>query len=1537
MKNFILKFLTAFAVILSLMCIMTITAYAADQAEVNGVKYWSHQTAWKKAIDSGGTFKLLGDWKPSSKDFGSDAVGDEKDYFANGAIRVPEGKSVTIDLNGHNISRNLYYSYNDPVSDGEVIYLERDAKLTIKDTSASGNGRIEDGNSSNGAGGIHAKPGSRIYMYSGAIGYCQSDKQNRGAAVYLDSGAMMYMYGGRIYSNKYTGSKGSSGIFVDDDARFYMYGGTIDNNKSEEEGAVYVNDTYALFQGGVIRNNYSEGYGSAVHCAGEDSEVYFNGTEFTGNTGGFAIFSKFSTITFSSGKIHNNPGGGVFINNGSKSPVFTGDAQIYGNKLTDGTFRDLWLGYDSAGTSAMVIFKDDIKETAKIGYSGGNVQISGNNEYDYLGNKYSKYVYSTNSDYRIFNRDDGSIVSWKKVSEIGEDSFITGISSVKDKSGSVSYTCDVDKDIRSVTIHVPQDADTSALAIGLNTTGVATEAATVDGELIQPITPSADIYTDFKTTEYGNTRAFTLLNADKKTQQNWTITVQNDMEVPSYSVTVNSGTGSGTYKRNTEVTVSANTVENKRFTKWNAEGVTLSEAQENTESMTFTMPDNDVTLTAEYKDLENKVELIIDEPYGGKALDSYATINLSDGTSAELPISWSPSLEKADFESTYTAVITVASEYGFSSNLVATVNGNVADIRKPDSKTAAITYTFTTNKAKLISISKSEIEFANGTALSDLVLPSEVSIVTENEAVSKASVTWNEIPSSAYDPNSVDEQKFTVDGVVTLPETIDQNEISLNIQIEVTILEADRVSAPKANLISGTTYEESQKLTLSSDTIGANIYYTTDGTKPSKDNGTLYTSPITLKGEINKNYTYNIKAIALQDDNDESRISDFTFNVFIPVPTYEVKIVDENGNTAGLGNGRYHEGDEVTVQTIKMADKYIFKNWKVAEGELQLDDDQVTASVFTFTMPNCDVTLTPVFLDAITNIELDIASPVAGTNLDTKAGYKLYSSDTLITQGSDILTISWNPAYAVAKGKTIYTAALTMLPNANSNILFSDSITLTVANATYTLCNKNADGSVTLQCIFPETGVETTSLVSITNPGDLYIPNEYYDEETILEVLPNTVKIETTNSSINYATVEWQIPSDFYGYYEFDEYYFSDAVYYLFEGTVTLPEGIDANGIDTKAEMCVCIQNDFDYAYPPMASVVPGVYFENQTVALSVIDTTNIKEIRYTLDGTEPSRSNGLVYSEPITLEGANGANTDFTIKAIAVPTNSDYTSSTQVFNYTINLPTKEETVTVINGTGSGSYSTGSTINIVARPATGTAFKNWVAESVTYTTDVYEKTETILDENGNPKEVTISGTITTRNATVLDNVLENSSLPVTSLTVPYLDEGSVLEVTAECINSITSVSLKADVPKYGKPLPTEITPKTEGVNVVENSFSITPNDTNANVNGEYTITATLSIDENYALGENVAFSVNGTYVTPKINDDGTYTVSYTYKTSKITADVNKDGKTDEIDAALVLRHLSEISILTDEQQAIADVDGYGIDLIDVTAILKSSN
>ena len=82
-----------------------------------------------------------------------------------------------------------------------------------------------------------------------------------------------------------------------------------------------------------------------------------------------------------------------------------------------------------------------------------------------------------------------------------------------------------------------------------------------------------------------------------------TVTATANYEDIEYTVTVNGGTGAGTYKEGDSVTITATVPTGKRFVEWTSEsGITF--ADKTSVTTTFTMPAGDVTVTANYEDIE---------------------------------------------------------------------------------------------------------------------------------------------------------------------------------------------------------------------------------------------------------------------------------------------------------------------------------------------------------------------------------------------------------------------------------------------------------------------------------------------------------------------------------------------------------------------------------------------------------------------------------------------------------------------------------------------------------------------------------------------------------------------------------------------------------------------------------------------------------------------------------------------------------------------------------------------------------------------
>ena len=81
------------------------------------------------------------------------------------------------------------------------------------------------------------------------------------------------------------------------------------------------------------------------------------------------------------------------------------------------------------------------------------------------------------------------------------------------------------------------------------------------------------------------------------------VTATANYEDIEYTVTVNGGTGAGTYKEGASVTITATVPTGKRFVEWTSEsGITF--ADKTSVTTTFTMTAGDVTVTANYEDIE---------------------------------------------------------------------------------------------------------------------------------------------------------------------------------------------------------------------------------------------------------------------------------------------------------------------------------------------------------------------------------------------------------------------------------------------------------------------------------------------------------------------------------------------------------------------------------------------------------------------------------------------------------------------------------------------------------------------------------------------------------------------------------------------------------------------------------------------------------------------------------------------------------------------------------------------------------------------
>jgi len=150
-----------------------------------------------------------------------------------------------------------------------------------------------------------------------------------------------------------------------------------------------------------------------------------------------------------------------------------------------------------------------------------------------------------------------------------------------------------------------------------------------------------------------------------------------------------------------------------------------------------------------------------------------------------------------------------------------------------------------------------------------------------------------------------------------------ETQITLYAQWEKT----QQVKAPVANIASGSVMEEGTRITLSSDTTGAEIYYTTDGSVPTKVSS-RYTQPITM------NQTMTIKAIAVKDGYLDSEVATFTYTLAQKV-IYTITF-DKNGSdvTGTMAAQVVEKGSNGVLNSNQyMRNGYTFTGWNTkADG-----------------------------------------------------------------------------------------------------------------------------------------------------------------------------------------------------------------------------------------------------------------------------------------------------------------------------------------------------------------------------------------------------------------------------------------------------------------------------------------------------------------------------------------------------------------------------------------------------------------------------
>ncbi len=350
-----------------------------------GITSWAGLQA---ALNAGGTVTLTHDITAADGD---------------SCLEVPDGMTVTLDLNGHTIDRGLTGEGKTAQDNGNVITVQ--GNLTLIDSGTGGT--ITGGNtySNLNGGGVYVNTDGKFTMSGGTISGNNSDYY--GGGVYVNTGGTFDMSGGTISSNTAVRGGGvcvAGGAFTMSDngtisgnttrsdgggvcvngGTFEMTGGTISGNTAPYGGGVCVYDNVSTFNmsGGTISGNTAQkdgsnngGEGGGVCVAGGAFTMSGNGT-ISGNTAnkqGGGVYVKVGTFNMSgNGTISGNNaaenGGGVCVYNDSI------DDRISTFEMSDGTISDNTAGNYGGG---VCVYNDSI-DNRNSTFEMSDGTISGN-------------------------------------------------------------------------------------------------------------------------------------------------------------------------------------------------------------------------------------------------------------------------------------------------------------------------------------------------------------------------------------------------------------------------------------------------------------------------------------------------------------------------------------------------------------------------------------------------------------------------------------------------------------------------------------------------------------------------------------------------------------------------------------------------------------------------------------------------------------------------------------------------------------------------------------------------------------------------------------------------------------------------------------------------------------------------------------------------------------------------------------------------------------------------------------------------------
>ena len=401
------------------------------------------------------------------------------------------------------------------------------------------------------------------------------------------------------------------------------------------------------------------------------------------------------------------------------------------------------------------------------------------------------------------------------------------------------------------------------------------------------------------------------------------------------------------------------------------------------------------------------------------------------------------------------------------------------------------------------------------------------------------------------------------------------------------------------------TYTTVQSVTLSDATVGATIYYTTNGSTPTAAS-TVYSSPIPV------NTTTTIQAIAVATGYNNSAVTSgvYTINLTTATPAFSPA-----------------PGTYTSVQSVTLSD--------VTSG----------ATIYYTTngaVPNTSSAIysSPIPVNATTTIQA----------LAVAAGY----TNSAIASGSYTINLpaAAAPVFSPAPGSYTSVQSVTLSDATSGAVIHYtlDGTTPTASSPTYTSALA-VNATTTIQAIAVATGYSNSPVAGGTYTINLTAASPIFSPApgTYTSVQSVTLSDATSGAVIHY-TLDGTTPTA-----SSPAYTAALAV----NATTTIQAIAVATGYSNSAVAGGTYTINLPTAATPTFSPAPGTYTSTQSVTLS--DATPGAVIHYTTNGTAPS-AGSATYSAAIPVTATT------TIQAIAIATGYN-NSAVASGVFTINSP----------------------------------------------------------------------------------------------------------------------------------------------------------------------------------------------------------------------------------------------------------------------------